>query len=293
MRNRSHTEKLSNLPQTTAQTNNDTQLTKSQDSKGQRSKGGVFVSNLLIVAGSLLLVGALVIGGYLAFGYLDAQNRYRNLSSDAGLNLLKEKGKISTSLTLEDIKVDWDKLHTKNPDVVGWIIIPGTKINYPVVQGTNNEFYLYHLFDGTSNSSGAIFADSHGSATLDGKCNYIYGHNMLDGSMFSDLLLYKSSDFLNKHQTIFLATPVRNFELSAVATLRFLGTGALQKYTFEDDEEYVAYRDDLFGYAIYEANDLNRMRSRIESLYLFATCDDPDSSYRIIVTAVPVRSIEA
>jgi sortase B len=83
--------------------------------------------------------------------------------------------------------IDFDALRAINPNVVGWIVIPGTQISYPVVQGTDNAWYLRHTFSGERNASGAIFLDYRNRADFSDSQIILHGHNMRDGSMFAPL----------------------------------------------------------------------------------------------------------
>ena len=83
--------------------------------------------------------------------------------------------------------IDFDALRTINQNVVGWIVVPGTGISYPIVQGTDNRHYLHHTFAGERNASGAIFLDYRNSADFSDSRIIIHGHNMRDGSMFAPL----------------------------------------------------------------------------------------------------------
>ena len=106
----------------------------------------------------------------------------------------------------EDMLVDFDALATINPEVVGWIYIPGTNINYPVVQGQDNDYYLNHLFDGTINAAGCIFLDAANASDLTDPHTIIYGHHMKDNTMFADLVRYKQASYYKDHPTATLVT---------------------------------------------------------------------------------------
>ena len=102
--------------------------------------------------------------------------------------------------------IDFDSLHTINPDIVGWIYVPDTRINYPIVKRLNdNDYYLSHLFDGTVNKSGSIFLDTR--CCLDDQHILIHGHNMGNGSMFRDLELFKNKEFFLAHPYYLIFTP--------------------------------------------------------------------------------------
>ena len=108
-------------------------------------------------------------------------------------------------------KVDFDALQEINPDVVGWIYIPGTKINYPVLHGDTNDTYLYHLMTGEYNSAGSIFLDAGVPSDFTAQNNPIYGHHMKNGSMFADVSDYWSQEFYDAHPFAMLVTPEGNF----------------------------------------------------------------------------------
>ena len=84
-------------------------------------------------------------------------------------------------------EVDFAALREINPDIVAWIYIEGTKVNYPIVQGEDNSYYLKHLFSGEWNGSGCIFLDFRNDASFADRHSIIYGHHMKNGTMFTDL----------------------------------------------------------------------------------------------------------
>ncbi|MCL2409357.1 MAG: class B sortase [Oscillospiraceae bacterium] len=106
----------------------------------------------------------------------------------------------------EQIAESLDALAEINPDFVGWIIIAGTTVNYPVVRGRDNSRYLHTTFSGTANPAGAIFMDYRGSEGFAAPASLIHGHNMRDGSMFGSLTNFLRPEFLADHPEIFIVT---------------------------------------------------------------------------------------
>jgi len=99
---------------------------------------------------------------------------------------------------------DFAALAEINPDIVGRIIIPGTTIDYPVVRGRDNNFYLRTTFSGARNPAGAIFMDYRSS--FDDTLILIHGHSMRDGSMFSPLNMFRCEDFSENFRDIIIMT---------------------------------------------------------------------------------------
>ena len=102
--------------------------------------------------------------------------------------------------------INLDALRQVNPQVVGWICIPGTGIDHPVVQGEDNGFYLEHSWDKTPNQYGSIFLECMNDPRMEEFHTILYGHRMNDGSMFAPLLDYAREDFLREHPYIYLVT---------------------------------------------------------------------------------------
>lgn len=103
--------------------------------------------------------------------------------------------------------VDFDTLRETGPDIIGWLTLPDTAINYPVTQTEDNEYYLYHLYDGTYNKVGCLFADYENKADFSDRNIIIYGHNMRDGSMFATLNEYDEQSYFDAHKQMYLVTP--------------------------------------------------------------------------------------
>ena len=101
-------------------------------------------------------------------------------------------------------------LKSTNESIVGWIEVPGTSISYPIVQGDDNSWYLYHTISGQSNPSGAIFLDYRNNSDFTDRHSLIYGHNMRDGSMFAGLHTWDGALFFIHTKTHSLKFDVFN-----------------------------------------------------------------------------------
>jgi len=104
-------------------------------------------------------------------------------------------------------KVNFPALKKQNNQIVAWVSIPNMSIDYAVVQGKDNDYYLKHDVLRKTNKAGAIFLDSKLKSDFSNSDSIIYGHDMYDGSMFGSLMKYRDKSFRNKHQYIFVYTP--------------------------------------------------------------------------------------
>ena len=110
------------------------------------------------------------------------------------------------------LEVDFNELLKKNSDTVGWIQVKGTNINYPIVQTTDNKYYLSHAFDKTSNDAGWVFMDYRNDAVNFNQNTILYAHSRYNGTMFGSLKnILNSSWYLDKDNHIIrLSTPTEN-----------------------------------------------------------------------------------
>ena len=117
----------------------------------------------------------------------------------------------------ETIKVDFDGMTAKYPDVVGYIYAANTKVQYPIVQSSSNDYYLNHDLDGNVNNNGSIFMEHLCSSDFSDQNTIIYGHNMKSGLMFAGLVNYKSQKYYDAHPYMYIYTPTQDYKLNLYA----------------------------------------------------------------------------
>lgn len=135
-------------------------------------------------------------------------------------------------------EVDFEALQAVNPDIVAWIYMEGTTINYPVVQGEDNSQYLDRLFDGTYNSSGSIFMDYRNAPDFSGRHTILYGHHMRNGSMFAVIADYVAQDLSKEYPFCQILTPEGNYKLEFFAGYVDDPNADAWQLEFASDEEY-------------------------------------------------------
>jgi sortase B len=237
---------------------------------------------LSLILGIVFIVIALVIAVFLVYKYVNANLRNEAAWEASGLNKEIAGGLVAPDVNFNDLVINWDALKAINPDIVAWVMIPDTRINYPIVQTFDNDYYLNHLFDKTASDAGAIFLDSENEPTLTGLNNLIYGHNLIDGSMFAGLKSYQEREFFDAHKTVFLATPERDYRLEVRAALVCDADDKIRRFDFVDQEDYASYVRMLLGYAV--INDLTDDEIP-ENIYCLATCTNIDYSKRTVILA--------
>ena len=98
-------------------------------------------------------------------------------------------------------------LNTAYPDAIGWLYIPDTVINYPVMQSDDNFYYLDHAYDGSPLKAGSVYLDCRCEGRFQNPINIVYAHNMKNGSMFAQITRFKNDSFFESHKYGWLATP--------------------------------------------------------------------------------------
>lgn len=131
------------------------------------------------------------------------------------------------------------ELMAMNPDVVGWVQLDNTSINYPILRGENNTYYLNHNFYKEYSLAGSAFLDYRNAADFTDAYSVLYGHNMDGGRMFADLKKYESQDFFNKNTTGTLFMAEHTYALEIYACLH-VDVYETPMFTLtETPEEYV------------------------------------------------------
>ena len=181
----------------------------------------------------------------------------------------------------------YDRLLQINPDLKGWISIPGTVLSLPVVQGSDNSYYLGHDFYGNEDRHGTIFVDCEGDLENGVFNTVIYGHHMRDGSMFGILKEYRNEAFCKEHPSFFITLPMEEREYEIFAVVRndiFEGNQEeFQYYDYKqiaDEEAFAAYCRALKENARYETDVEAEIGDKLVTL---CTCDYGSSDQRLLV----------
>lgn len=144
------------------------------------------------------------------------------------------------------IPVDFDSLQAQNPDIYAWITIPGTEIDYPIVQsGTDDGYYLNHTIEGREGLPGSIYTESLNSKDFTDKNTVVYGHNMRDGSMFAGLHDYASAEFMAENRSVYIYTRDHIFTYQIFAAVIYGDRHLLRTYNCQEEAGMQSFLDSL------------------------------------------------
>ena len=143
------------------------------------------------------------------------------------------------------LQVDFQSLTQINPDTIAWLRGCDGEIDHPIVQGKNNKYYLRHLFDGTANENGTVFADSRNNADLQDENTFIYGHNMNNGAMFAALLHYRTQGYYDEHRELILVTPRQSFYLWPFSGYVTAADSDAYTISFEEEDSFGDYLEKI------------------------------------------------
>lgn len=191
-------------------------------------------------------------------------------------NELLEPG-IERSSEEKTSKIDFITLEKINSDVVGWLVAEGTKIDYPVVRGEDNDFYLNYLFTGDRHKMGLIFMDYRFQSDFSDKNIIIYGHNMNDGSMFSSLEKYEDQRYYDSASTMLLYTPFGDFAIELFAGNIVDGTYESIQFDFKNSNDFQSHIDLLKKKSTFKSDTIVNAEDQIITL---VTCSDEFNNAR-------------
>ena len=211
------------------------------------------ITKLLFLFALLTAIGS---GVYLIFLYSGSGTSEPDYDYIEIQNMVAEPSEPpSEELGPQPPTYDAEQLRSINDDFIGWLQIPDTTINYPVVQGTNNSYYLNHSFQKEYSRFGCPFLEFDTPA--DARSRVIHGHNMGVGreEMFSPLINYQDQTFAEDHQTLFFSEPNRageeRYTLFAVLNLNIHDDFNYRQQVFSDEESFHDFIDFLKDNSIY------------------------------------------
>ena len=187
---------------------------------------------------------------------------------------------------------EYAPIYELNPDLVGWIEIEGTKINYPVLQSPDRRnFYIDHNFEGGYSKHGAIYAQETCNVFTPSDNVVLYGHRMNDGSMFADLLKYKSKDYYESHKYIRFDTLYarQTYEVIAVFQIKSVHNNTFQYHQFVDfqyESQFNTFMNRVDLLKLYNPGTTAYFGDQLLTL---STCEKNYSNGRFVVIAKKIE----
>ncbi len=149
---------------------------------------------------------------------------------------------------LADNQIDFESLKKQNSEIYAWITIPNTNVDYPILQSaTDDNFYLNHDLDKNYSFPGAIYSQSMNSKDFSDRVTVLYGHNMLNGSMFASLHKFEDSDFFEENKYIYVYTENAKLTYEIVSAMSYDDRHIMNSFDFSDDEVYSTYLDSVIN----------------------------------------------
>ena len=215
----------------------------------------------------ILFLIALVV--FLFSAYKLVSIYYLNYQEGKEKDAVQQIAKVPKNPEKEAFTIDWKALKEKNPEVVGWILIPDTDISYPIVQGSDNSYYLNHTFEKKENYAGAIFMDANANNSFQDRNTIIYGHNVKHGTMFAELENFKEQEFFEKHPYLYIFTEQQNYRCEIFSMYSTTATSDSYRIQYADDADFTAYVDMVKGLSDFKRDIMVKGSDRIVSL---STC---------------------
>lgn len=258
---------------------------------------------LVVLCGMASIVCLGYFGVYNWYNYRTADN-YKQLSelkdkeptaSDAPapvIHYTAEEGQSTPPPVLDEYK----NLLNKNKRLIGWVKIDDTNIDYPVMQTTDNEYYLDHNLNQEYDKNGSIFMDKDCDVLKPSTNLILYGHHMKSGQMFGGLSLYSDQNYYEKHPCIQFDTIYEKglYEIMYVFRSRVYSEDEIvfKYYQFIDaqsEQEFDSYMNDMEGMSLYDTGVTAQYGDRLLTL---STCDYQEKNGRFVVVAKKVTAKE-
>lgn len=251
----------------------------------------------ILVAAIAVFVAAACALGVVLFTYWQGQKSYDSLAESAFMpdsDLSDVEGG-----SLSDLVVDWDALRAINPDVVGWVYIPNTNVNYPIVKAPadNPDKYLTTDFEGNVGGRwmptyGTPYLLSTNADDFSDKNNIVQGHHLQNGEMFAALADFADSTQFNAHRNVYLLTPKGNYRLNSISLVHCAGSEPIAQTQFATDADFTAYAQDKIDRSVVSPYPAAPSAQDVSQLFMFSTCDS-NSDARYVLYCVPVEFAEA
>ena len=229
---------------------------------------------------------------YIAYqGYYNYKDKKDNREIQ---NIVGNTESINQNSNKSDKIIELETLHKENSDIIGWIEIENTNINYPVLQTNNNDFYLTHNYKKEYSPSGSLFLDKNFDLDKPSSNYLIYGHRNKNGLMFEDLINYKDKNYYTEHPIINFTTLKEDSEYEIISV--FLSrvyykneTNVFRYYFFVDAENEQEYNNYVLNCLKSSLYDTGKNAEYGEQLLTLSTCEYSQEDGRLVVVAKKIE----
>lgn len=190
------------------------------------------------------------------------------------------------------VKVDFDQLQKQNPDIYAWITVPGTGIDYPVLQKSDandlyDDYYLDHQADLSEGLPGAIYSQPVNQRDFTDSVTVLYGHNLKNGGMFSELHEFEDEDFFVQNEKVIIYTPEKILTYEIFAAIDFSDALLTYEYDFTKSAEFWRHLADVRKCRgnFREEEEI----SEKDRILVLSTCYSDRAERRLLVEAVLIE----
>ncbi len=241
---------------------------------------------LLVLAILLIMAGSAYFGYYLYTQYA-AQQDTDNVSVIA-----QTTQAVDDELAVNPI--DFKSLRHKNGDIYAWLKVPGTKVDYPIVQHPeDDDFYLKHsAYDKSWKASGAVYTELGNTNTFDDRVTVVYGHNGYGDTMFTTLHRFEEQDFFKKHGKFYIYMPHRKLTYQIVSAFKFDDRHLLNCFDFNDTQVFADFLQMLQAPETNNANVRQSLQAEMntnDKIVVLSTCFTNQRSNRYLVCGVLIK----
>lgn len=255
----------------------------------------------------------LLCGGYLVkYFFFDSGDDIKNLHTTEPATSVSTKDEMPATeetqapterfpYTTEDLSendsVDFHELMQINPDIYAWIYVPNTNVDYPVAQSGPNDddsFYLTHNVYKNYQFSGTIYTEKQNSRDFTDPVTVMYGHNMLNGSMFASLHNFNDKAFFDENNTMFVFTKDKVYTYLIYSAYQYDDRHILNSFNMEESSSFRDYLDSTLLQRPYYCNVRENIELSTEDRILtLSTCMDGGGNVRYLVQGVLVDEQDA
>ena len=191
-----------------------------------------------------------------------------------------------------DSPVDFEKLKATNPEIVGWLKVDGTDIDYPVLRTSSHDddYYLNHTYDNKYSSAGAIYMEKKNLATFQSPVTVLYGHNWRNNGYFRPLYSFKDKDFFEKNRYMYIYTPGHRLKYEIYAAYEYDDRHILNSFDFTN----IQTLDEYLQSTLSPASLVKNVKSGVtldttDKILTLSTCVEGVRTSRYLVQGVLVE----